>query len=80
MNLLVEDLRSRRVVRVAVAYLVAALATVLTMGIADSWLGLPEWAVRMVAGVAFFALPFLLVLIWALDDRGPQDRRLLRRR
>jgi hypothetical protein len=80
MNELVQDLRSRRVVRVALGYVVTAFALLLPMGIATPWLGLPEWTVQMLAGIAFFTLPFVLVLIWALDDVGPQDPRMMRRR
>jgi hypothetical protein len=79
MSLLVEDLRNRRVVRVGVAYVLTTVGLLLSMGMVEAWVGLPDWAVRMVAGAAFFGLPFLLVLIWALDDNGPENPRGRRR-
>jgi len=74
MSLLVEDLRNRRVVRVGVAYVLTTVGLLLTMGMIEAWVGMPDWAVRMVAGAAFVGLPFLLVLIWALEDHGPETR------
>jgi hypothetical protein len=79
MSLLVDDLRNRRVVRVAVAYVLVAVALVLGLGMIQAAVGLPEWTVRMVAAVSFFAMPFLLVLIWALEDHGPESPRVKRR-
>jgi hypothetical protein len=79
MSLLVEDLRNRRVVRVGVAYVLTTVGLLLAMGMVEAWVGLPDWAVRMVAGAAFFGLPFLLVMIWALDDNGPETARGRRR-
>ena len=72
MSLLVEGLRNRRVVRVGVAYVLITVAVLLTMGMIEAWVGMPDWAERMVAGAAFVGLPFLLVLIWALEDHGPE--------
>jgi hypothetical protein len=80
MSLLVEDLRNRRVVRVAVRYVLVAVALVLGLGMIQPAVGLPEWTVRMVAAVSFFAMPFLLVLIWALENRGPEASRVKQRR
>ena len=80
MSLLVEDLRKRRVVRVAVAYVLTTVAVLLALGVVEAAFGLPAWTVRMVAGVSFFAMPFLLVLIWALEDHGPENTPRLKRR
>ena len=79
MNLLVQDLRNRRVVRVAVAYVLTVVGLLLALGVVEAWVGLPDWTVRMVAGAAFFGLPFLLVMIWALDDTGPENPKGRRR-
>ena len=79
MSLLLDDLRNRRVVRVAVAYVLTTVGLLLTLGVIEAWIGIPDWGVRMVAGLAFFGLPFLLVLIWALDDQGPENPRGRRR-
>ena len=73
------DLLNRRVVRVGVAYVLTTIGLLLTMGMIEAWIGMPDWAVRMVAGLAFFVFPFLLVLIWALDDNGPENPRARRR-
>jgi hypothetical protein len=75
MSLLVEDLRSRRVVRVAVGYILTAAVVLIALMMVEAALGLPDWTIRMVAGLSFFALPFLLVVIWALEDQGPATPR-----
>ena len=80
MSLLVEDLRSRWVVRVGIAYVLTALGLVMSLGVVSAWLGLPRWAVRLVAGAAYVVMPFVLVLTWALEDRGPESARVPRRR
>lgn len=79
MSLLMDDLRKRRVVRVAIAYLLTALGTVMSLALVEAWVGLPDWTLRMVAGVAFVMLPFVLVMIWALDNHGPENARVRRR-
>ena len=79
MSLLVEDLRNRRVVRVGVAYVLTTVGLLLALGVLEAWVGIPDWATRMVAGLAFFGLPFLLVMIWALDDNGPETAKGRRR-
>ena len=80
MSLLVDDLMSRRVVRVAIAYLLTALGLLLSVSVVDAWLLLPDWTMRMVGGTAFVILPFILMLIWALEDRGPDNLGKLPRR
>jgi hypothetical protein len=80
MSLLLDDLRKRRVVRVAIAYLLTAIGLVMAVSLVEAAVGLPDWAVRMVAGTSFVALPFVLVMIWALDDHGPVNVKPLRRR
>jgi heme A synthase len=74
MSFLLEDLRNRRVVRVGVRYVLTTIGLLITMGVIEAWVGMPDWAVRMVAGAAFVGLPFLLVLIWALDSQGPETK------
>jgi hypothetical protein len=77
--LLWEDLRNRRVVRVGVAYVFVAAALLVGLGTIEAAVGLPDWTIRMVAGLSFFALPFLLVMIWALEDGGPESPRAQQR-
>src|SRR5262245_29497008 len=80
MGLLVDDLKQRRIVRVAIRYLLTVVAGLLALGVLDAWLAFPEWAIRLAAGGAFTALPFVLVMIWALDDHGPEKVKVARRR
>jgi hypothetical protein len=75
-----EDLRKRRVWRVAVRYLLTAIAILISLGVVEAMLGLPEWTIRMVAGAAFVAMPFVIVLTWALEDPGPENLKAVRRR
>lgn len=79
MSLLMKDLKQRRIVRVAVAYMLVSVGLLCSVGMASAWLQLPEWTMRLVALCAFTMLPFVLVLIWALDDHGPTNLRVARR-
>jgi hypothetical protein len=80
MSLLVEDLRNRRTVRVAIGYLAVAAVLITALALVESWVGLPDWTMRMVAGTAFVMMPFVLVLTWALENNGPENLKPLRRR
>lgn len=80
MSLLLDDLRKRRVVKVAIAYVLAAAALLLVVSAADDWFRLPEWTLRLVAAAAFVMMPFVLVMTWALEDHGPENLKMLRRR
>jgi F0F1-type ATP synthase assembly protein I len=80
MSLLLDDLRKRRVVRVAIVYLLVAVAAVLTVALVEVALGLPDWTLRAVAGAAFVVMPFVLVMTWALDNHGPENLKTARRR
>lgn len=80
MSLILDDLRNRRVVRVGLGYLLTAVALVLAIGAFGRVVTLPEWTLRMVAGAAFVIMPFVLVMIWALEDTGPQNLRPVRPR
>ena len=62
--------------RVAVEYVLVAAGLLLTLGMVEARFGLPDWTLRKVAAISSFALPFLLVLIWALEDHGPQRARV----
>ena len=80
MSLLLDDLRKRRVVRVGIRYALSALGLVLSLALVEAFVGLPDWTIRMVAGAAFVAMPFVLVLTWALEDHGPENLKAIRRR
>ena len=79
MSLLIDDLKKRRVVTVGIRYLLTAIGLVLSVALVEAWVGLPDWTLRMVAGAAFVGLPFVLVLIWALEDHGPENVKARRR-
>ena len=80
MSILMEDLKQRRIVRVAVAYLLASFGLLCSLGVVDAWLLLPDWTMRLAGLVVFTTLPFVLLMIWALDDHGPAKLRVARRR
>jgi hypothetical protein len=80
MSLLVEDLRNRRTVKVAIGYLAAAALLITALALVESWVGLPDWTMRMVAGVAFVMMPFVLVMTWALENHGPENPKRIRGR
>ena len=80
MSDLMEDLKQRRIVRVGVAYLLVSFGLLCSVGILSAWLSFPEWTMRLIALSAFTMLPFVLVLIWALDDHGPTNLKIARRR
>ena len=80
MSLLLEDLRKRRVVRVAIAYLLVAVGALLAVALVEVAVGLPDWTMRLVAGAAFVVMPFVLVMTWALENHGPENLKTARRR
>jgi hypothetical protein len=79
MGLLIDDLKKRRVVRVAIGYSLAAIGVLLMVALIEGFVGLPDWTLRMVAGAAFVVMPFVLVMTWALEDHGPENARVRRR-
>ena len=62
-----EELRKRRVPRVAVAYVVVAAVIVEAASVVFPALLLPEWAVRLVVALSVLGFPLAVVLAWALD-------------
>jgi heme A synthase len=80
MSLLIDDLKKRRVWRVGVRYLLTAVGLVILLGFIQAFVGMPDWTIRMVAGAAFVVMPFVLVLTWALENHGPENQRVARRR
>jgi hypothetical protein len=74
-----EELERRRVLRVAVAYVVAAFAVVQA---AELWLpavGAAGWMLRAVLGLAVLGFPVAVVLAWTYDlspqgiEKTPED-------
>lgn len=61
------ELERRRVVRVAVVYLVAAWALIEASDVVFPALRLPEWTVTFVVVLALLGFPAALVLAWAFD-------------
>lgn len=61
------ELRRRRVVRVAVAYLIAAWLLIQIAAETFEPLGLPDWALKLVIVVAVLGIPVALMLAWAFD-------------
>ena len=61
------ELRRRRVVRVAVAYLIAAWLLIQVAAETFEPLGLPDWALKLVIVVAVLGIPVALMLAWAFD-------------
>jgi adenylate cyclase len=61
------ELRRRKVVRVAIAYLVVAWIVIQVAGETFEPLGLPDGSTRFVIVIAALGLPIALVLAWAFD-------------
>ena len=65
------ELRRRKVVRVAVVYVVVAWLLIQVAGQTFEPLGLPMWSTRLVIVLAALGFPLALVLAWAFDV-GPR--------
>ena len=61
------ELRRRRVVRVAIAYLVGAWLLIQVAAETFEPFGLPDWALKLVIIVAVLGFPAALMLAWAFD-------------
>jgi adenylate cyclase len=61
------ELRRRRVVRVAIAYLIGAWVLIQVAAETFEPLGLPAWALKLVIVVAVLGFPAALILAWAFD-------------
>jgi len=75
------ELRRRKVVRVAIVYLIASWLAIQVAAETFEPLGLPAWTVRLVIVLAALGLPLALALAWAFDvtprgiERTPPWRR-----
>lgn len=62
-----QELKRRRVVRVAAVYVAVAWLVIEGADVIFPALQLPEWTVSFVVGLAILSLPIALVLAWAFD-------------
>lgn len=62
-----EELKRRKVYRVAVAYAVAAGGTIQLASAAFPAWELPNWALRLVIVLLLIGFPIALILAWAFD-------------
>jgi adenylate cyclase len=62
-----SELRRRKVVRVAVVYLVVAWLLIQVAGATFEPLGLPTWSIRLVIVLVALGFPVVLALAWAFD-------------
>lgn len=62
-----QELRRRNVIRVAFAYVLAAWVLLQIADVLFPALGLPEWTIRLVAGLLILGLPLALFFAWAFE-------------
>jgi adenylate cyclase len=62
-----RELKRRKVIRVAVAYVIVAWIVVEVASTIFPGMLLPDWTVRLVIGLAIIGFPIALVLAWAVD-------------
>ena len=62
-----SELKRRKVIRVAIAYVVIAWIVVEIASVMFPGLLLPDWSVRLVIAIAIIGFPIALVLAWAVD-------------
>jgi len=69
-----RELKQRKVIRVAVAYVIVAWIVVEVSSVLFPGMLLPDWSVRLVIGLAIVGFPVALVLAWAVDltPEGPK--------
>ncbi|HUP87821.1 MAG TPA: hypothetical protein VM100_00570 [Longimicrobiales bacterium] len=71
---LFQELKRRRVFRVAGVYLVAAWAIIQASDTIMPRLGLPDWTVTLVIALVALGAPIALILAWAFDVNVDVDR------
>ena len=64
-----RELKRRKVIRVAIAYLVVAWLLVEVSSVLFPELLLPDWSVRLVIALLVVGFPVALILAWAFDLR-----------
>ena len=63
----IQELRRRNVVRVAIAYVLVAWVLLQIADVLFPALGLPEWTIRLVAGLLILGFPLALFFAWAFE-------------
>lgn len=63
-----RELNRRKVIRVAIVYIVVAWVIVEVASVMFPGLLLPGWSVRLVIGLAIVGFPIALVMAWALEQ------------
>ena len=67
MNTFVQELKNRRVYRVAIAYIVAGGATVQVVGTVLPIFHAPDWVQQVFVVLIAIGFPMALVLAWSFD-------------
>ena len=67
MNTFVQELKNRRVYRVAIAYVVAGSAIVQVAGTVLPIFHAPDWVQQVFVGLIAIGFPMALVLAWSFD-------------
>src|SRR5262249_24599965 len=62
-----EEMKRRKVYRVAAAYIIAAGGVIQLASAAFPAWGLPTWGLRVVISLFLFCFPVSLVVVWACD-------------
>jgi TolB-like protein len=63
----IDEIRRRKVVRVALVYVATAFAVVQAADVMLPRMGVPDWVTNLVVALAVLGLPIALVLAWALE-------------
>jgi tetratricopeptide (TPR) repeat protein len=69
-----QELRRRKVIRVAVVYTVAAWAAVEAASVVFPTLLLPDWSLRLLVVLALIGFPVAVALAWAFEVRPEESR------
>jgi adenylate cyclase len=67
MKAFLQELRKRHVVKVAIAYLVAAWVVLQLADVIFPALGLPEWSITLVLALLAVGFPAALIISWVFD-------------
>jgi len=62
-----QELRRRNVIRVALAYVLVAWVLLQIADVLFPALGLPEWTIRLVAGLLILGFPLAMFFAWAFE-------------
>ena len=72
---LFEELKRRKVIRVAVAYLIVAWIVIQIATTTFEPLHLPDWSETLVVVIAMIGFPIALILAWAFETTPGVIRR-----